>query len=162
MTTPSPIDRAPIDRVTVDRFLAENRIAFIGAHRDPKQFSNSVYRHLREGGRTMLPVHPDADLIEGDPCVTRVSDIPDPIDAALLMVNAETARGIVDECIDRGIGQIWLHRGAGPGAVSEEAVAACRAADVAVIEGACPMMFAEPVGWFHRLHRFTVKRRIRG
>jgi uncharacterized protein len=150
-----------IDRNVVDRFLAEDRIAFIGAHRDSKQFANSVYRHLRGGDRTLLPVHPDADSIEGDPCVASIAALPDPIDAALVMVKPEAARTVVDECIARGITQIWLHRGAGAGAVSDEAIAACEAADVAVIGGACPMMFAEPVGWFHKLHRLAVKRRIR-
>jgi predicted CoA-binding protein len=70
-----------IDRNVVDRFLAEDRIAFIGAHRDSKQFANSVYRHLRAGGRTLLPVHPDA---------------------ALVMVKPDAARAVVDECIARG------------------------------------------------------------
>ena len=28
-----------------------------------------------------------------------------------------------------------------------------RDAGVQVIDGACPLMFAEPVGWIHRLHR---------
>jgi hypothetical protein len=31
---------------------------------------------------------------------------------------------------------------------------------VAVVEGACPLMFLEPVGWFHRAHRGI--RRIKG
>ena len=32
-------------------------------------------------------------------------------------------------------------------------MALCHEAGVDVVEGACPMMFLEPVGWFHRLHR---------
>ncbi len=55
---------------------------------------------------------------------------------------------------------VWLHRGVGTGAVSERAVELCREAGVAVVDGACPLMFAEPVGAFHKLHRMISRRRI--
>jgi predicted CoA-binding protein len=146
------------DRTTIDEFLALPRIGFVGASRDPKQFANSVYRHLRDGGRTLVPVHPEAASIEGDPCVRTVGDLPDGVDGVLVMLPPPATRAVVDECIAHGIGSVWLHRGVGSGAVSEEAVSACRNAGVAVVDGACPLMFAEPVGWFHRAHRSIARR----
>jgi uncharacterized protein len=148
------------DPAVIDRFLAEPRLGFVGASRDPRQFANSVYRHLRDGGRSITPVHPEADAIEGDPAVASVADLPSDVSAVLVMLDAERAGAVVDDCIEHGVEMVWLHRGAGPGAVSESAVAACRAAGLAVVDGACPMMFAEPVGWFHRMHRTLVKRRF--
>lgn len=148
------------DIATIERFLAEPHIGFIGASRNPREFANGVYRHLRDDGRILHPVHPEADEIEADPCVATVADLPDTVRAVLVMLDAERARDVVDQCIDRGIDIIWLHRGAGAGAVSPDAIAACRAAGVAVVDGACPMMFAEPVGWFHRVHRRLAGRRF--
>lgn len=44
--------------------------------------------------------------------------------------------------------------------MSPEAVALCREHGIEVVDGACPLMFSEPVGWFHRVHR--VGRRLTG
>jgi hypothetical protein len=48
---------------------------------------------------------------------------------------------------------VWLFKGAAPGAVSDEAVQLCRDHNIAVIPGACPLMFLEPVHGVHRVHR---------
>jgi uncharacterized protein len=148
------------DLATIERFLDEDQLGFVGASREPENFANAVYRHLRDGHRTMHPVHLEADTIEGDTSVRTVGELPEHVRAVVVMLDADRAREVVDQCIDRGVDMIWLHRGAGPGAVSPEAVDACRAAGVEVVDGACPMMFAEPVGWFHRMHRGLARRRF--
>ena len=147
-------------KTVIEEFLTQHHIAFVGASRDSKQFGNAVYRHLRDGGRTMYPVHPEAVEIEGDPAFARVADVPDPVDGVIVMVKPDAAEQVVREAIDRGVPRVWLHRGVGTGAVSERAVELCRAAGVAVVDGACPLMFAEPVGAFHKLHRLISHRRI--
>jgi hypothetical protein len=40
----------------IDRFLSQRHIAFVGPTCDTKEFANSVYRRLRDDGRTMYPV----------------------------------------------------------------------------------------------------------
>ena len=147
-------------RATIDEFLAQRDLAFVGVSRDPHQFANAVYRHLRDGGRLMHPVHRDEARIEGDRAVPSIADLPDGIGALVVMLPAEAALDVVQQAIDRGIPRIWLHHGIGHGADSPAAVEACRAAGVAVVDGACPLMFAEPVGAFHRLHRVVARRRI--
>jgi predicted CoA-binding protein len=69
------------------------------------------------------------------------------------MVSSDHAAEVVQACIDRGIPRVWLHKGLGPSSVSDEAVGLCKEHGIEVVDGACPMMFAEPVGWFHRMHR---------
>lgn len=56
------------------------------------------------------------------------------------------------ECAEAGVRRVWLHRGAGRGAVSDEAVAFCRAQGIAVVAGECPYMFLPKAGLLHRLH----------
>ncbi len=147
-------------RAAIDDFLACDRVAVVGVSRNDKAFANAVYRHLRDGGRTMIPVHPDTETVAGDDCAPSVSELPDDVEGVLVMVNAEAAVDVVQECIDRGVPRVWLHRGAGPGAVSDEAVQLGRDGGIDVVDGACPMMFAEPVGFIHRLHRAVSGRRI--
>lgn len=137
----------------IEDFLAQRRIAFVGASHDPKEFSATVYRELKARGYELHPVNPHATEIDGDPCVAAVTDLPEGIDGAIVMVPASASASVVQGCIDAGIPRVWLHQGGGPSSVSEEAVALCREHGIEVVDGACPMMFAEPVGWFHRVHR---------
>jgi uncharacterized protein len=147
-------------RAVIDDFLAQEHLAFVGASRDTKEFANSVYRRLREGGRTLYPVHRDAAEIEGDRAFARLADVPDPVDGVVIMAPAGTEVDITREAIERGVPRVWLHRGAGQGAVPVEAVALCQEASVPVVDGACPLMFEGHVGGVHRLHRYIVRRRI--
>jgi len=140
-------------RAAIDDFLAQKRIAFIGASSDPKAFSTSVYRELRGHGYELFPVNPHATTVEGDPCVASVADLPADIDGAIVMVAAEHAAEATQDCVDKGIPRVWLHKGVGPGSATDEAVAICRDHGVEVVDGACPLMFAEPAAWFHRVHR---------
>jgi uncharacterized protein len=147
-------------RAAIDDFLAQDHLAFVGASRDTKEFANSVYRRLREGGRTMVPVHREADTVEGDTCVASIAEVPDPVGGIVIMVPAAAMADVTREAIARGIPRVWLHRGAGQRSVPQEAVDACREAHVVVVDGACPLMFDEPVGGVHRLHRLLVGRRF--
>lgn len=147
-------------RAVIDDFLAQDHLAFVGASRNPKEFANSVYRTLREGGRTMYPVHRETGEVEGDHAFARLADVPDPVDGVVIMAPPATVAELTREALERGIPRVWLHRGAGQGAVSAEAVAACHEAGVPVVDGACPLMFEGHVGGVHRLHRYMVRRRI--
>lgn len=146
-------------RASIDRFLASERLAFVGASRNPKEFSTAVYREFRARGYELYPVHPHADEIEGDRCYRAIADLPD-VDGAVIMVRADASAAVVEACAERGIARVWLHRGAGQGAVSDEAVAAARRAGIDVVDGACPLMFLEDTGWFHRLHGRLVGHRF--
>jgi uncharacterized protein len=150
------------DRAAIDDFLAQTHLAFVGVSRDPKNFANTVYRQLRDGGRVLYPVNGNATstTLEGDRCYGSVADVPDPVDGVVVMVKAAVAQRVVRDAIRRGIPRVWLHRGVGPGSVSAEAVELCRQAGVSVIDGACPLMFEEPVRSLHRVHRFLSRRRF--
>lgn len=145
----------------VQDFLGQQHIAFVGVSRDEKDFTTSVYRHLRDAGRTMYPVHRDATVtaVAGDTVYHRLADVPDPVDGVVVMVPASGAADVVRDAIDRGIPRVWLYRGAGPGAVSSDAVALCREHGVPVVDGACPFMFDRPSG-IHKFHGFFSARRI--
>jgi predicted CoA-binding protein len=146
----------------IENFLAQEHLAFVGVSRDSRQFANSIYRHLRDGGRTMYPVNRKVKVttIEGDPAYERLADVPDPVDGVVVMVPAQDAAAVVRDAVQRGIPRVWLHRGLGPSSVSAEAVDICNQAGVEVVDGACPLMFSEPVGLVHRVHRGLAHRRF--
>jgi hypothetical protein len=148
------------DRTTIREFLSDRELGFVGVSRDPKGFGNAVFRELRQRGWCPVPVHPELDEVEGVATVASVADLPHSVRGVIVMVGAERAAGVVDECAARGITRVWLHRGAGPSSVSPEAIERAEAAGMMLVDGACPLMWAEPVGGIHKLHRFFAKRRI--
>ena len=145
---------------TVERFLSGRRIAVIGASDEQSNFGSAVYRAFRDHGYDTVAVHPSAPTVAGDRCY-RDLESAGPVDGAVVMVAAGAAAGVVRDCADHDVPRVWLFKGiGGAGAVSDDALQVCRDRGVEVVAGACPLMFLEPVGWFHRVHRSV--RRGRG
>lgn len=134
-------------------FLDSGRLAVIGASDEPSNFGRSVLGELRSHGIAAVAVHPSATTVDGEPAYPAVAAVPGQLDGAIVMVPAEAAVDVVRDCIAAGIPRIWLFKGAGTGALSDEAVRLCEDAGVEVVPGACPLMFLEPVGLVHRIHR---------
>jgi predicted CoA-binding protein len=143
-----------VSTAVIDDFLAQQRLAFVGVSHEPKAFSATVYRELKSHGYELSPVNPHADEVDGDRCVASVAELPDGLDGAVVMVPSDASAEVVRACIDRGIPRVWLHKGAGPSSVSDDAVALCREHGVEVVDGACPMMFMDDAAWLHRVHRW--------
>lgn len=142
-------------RAVIDEFLAQTHIAFVGVFRKPKQFGNTVYRELRDGGRALYPVNRSegTPTVEGDLAYRRLADVPDPVDGVVVMVPHGAEAEVVGEAIARGIPRIWVHRVKGRDPVSDEIRSMCQAAGARLVDGACPLMFLEPVRGLRRLHR---------
>jgi len=129
-------------------FLSKKRIAVTGVSREGAGHgSNTVYRRLRERGYETFAVNPNADEVEGDRCYHDLKTIPNGVDAVVIGTRPEFADATIRECSDLGIEYVWMHRGPGPGSVSESAAAFGRANGIKVIDGGCPLMF-DPSGDF--------------
>ena len=133
-------------------FLTARRIAVVGVSRDAKDFSRYVLRELLARGLDAVPVSPVLSEAEGRAASPSVRDVSPAPDAALLLVPAQRAAEAVRDCLAAGVRKIWLHRGGGPGAASEEAIALCREAGVEPVQGLCPFMALPGAAFPHRLH----------
>jgi hypothetical protein len=140
----------PTLRQAAEEFLAQKRIAVAGVSRDEKQPANLIYRRLRDAGHDVFAVNPRASEVEGDPAFASVKDIPGGVDGVVVVTPPEVAAAVVADCVSSGIPRVWLHRGMGPGSVSEDAIALCREQGIAVIPGGCPNMFGETSDPGHR------------
>jgi predicted CoA-binding protein len=138
----------------IDSFLTCRRIAVVGVSHDPKDFSRAVFRAFVERGYDAVPVNAAGGQIEGCRAASRVGDVQPPPEAAFLMTPSAATGQVVRECADAGVKRVWMHRGAGPGAVSPEAVTLCRERGIEVVDGECPFMFLQGTSWFHGVHRF--------
>ena len=145
--------RHRIDTSVVDDFLRLRRIAVVGASDRKENFGNTVYTELRDHGYDVVAVHPSATTVAGDQAFASLADVPGTVDGVLVMVHRDRAADVVRQCVDRGVRSVWLFQGIGPSAVSDEALALCADHGIAVVPGACPLMFLEPTGLVHRVHR---------
>jgi predicted CoA-binding protein len=146
-------------RAAIDDFLAHKRIAFVGLSTHERDFSRSVYEVLEDNDFDVVPVNPGSTEIDGHRCYSSVEEIDPPVEGALIMTARERVRDIVEQCDRAGIERVWLHRGGGHGAVSDEAVDYCQEHHMSVIPGECPLMFVGHPDAVHRAHaslrRFT-------
>jgi predicted CoA-binding protein len=138
----------------IRRFMAERRFALVGLSRNPGDFSGGLFRELSARGYDVVPVNPRMDVAGDRRCYARVQEIYPPVRAVLLMTPPAVTDQVVRECVEAGVELVWMHKGAGLGAVSPEAAAYCRARGVEVIEGACPYMYLPQAGAVHRIHGF--------
>jgi predicted CoA-binding protein len=126
-------------------FLSHKRVAVTGVSRHPANHgSNVVYQRLKERGYDVVPVNPNAEMIEGDRCYPDLHAIPGSVEAVVIGTRPDRAMATVQECEDPGIHDVWMHRSFGGGSVSDEATTYGREHGMTVIDGGCPLMF-EPV-----------------
>lgn len=141
----------------VASFMNLRRIAFVGLSRDPRDFSRSLFRDWAARGYDLVPVHPSLAEAEGRPCYRRVQEIPGGVEGVFVMTGPAAAEQVLRDAADAGVRRVWLHRGAGQGAVSEGALAVGRERGLEVVPGACPYMFLSGAGVVHRFHGFVLK-----
>ncbi|MEZ5095798.1 MAG: CoA-binding protein [Nocardioides sp.] len=138
-------------RQAADQFLKGHRIAVTGVSHAPKGHgSNAVYTFLRKQGYEVFAVNPNAPEVEGDRAYPSLGEIPGGVDAVVIGTRPERALDTMHECADLGIRQVWMHRAFGKGSVSADATAYGRDHDITVIDGGCPLMFAEGGDGFHK------------
>jgi predicted CoA-binding protein len=135
------------------RFLEHRRIAIVGVARDEKDFSRGVLRALQRRGYDVVPVNPAMGEVDGQRCFARLMDVQPPVEAALVMTSRGRTGGVVEDCVRAGVRAVWLHRGAGPGAASPEAVEICRANAIDLVTDLCPYMALPGAGAMHGFHR---------
>jgi uncharacterized protein len=144
-------------------FLGHRRIAVTGVSRTPKSHgSNIVYQRLRQRGYEVFAVNPNADEVEGDPCYHDLKSIPGGVEAVVIGTRPEIAEDTMRECVDLGITKVWMHRGPGPGSVSDSATEYGRGHGVTVIDGGCPLMFGPTADTGHKVMRaiFTMTGKV--
>lgn len=139
-------------------FLSHKRIAVAGVSRNAAEHgANYVYRRLRDRGYEVFAVNPNAEAVEGVRAYPDLRSIPGGVDGVVIGTAPEHAESIVRECHELGISRVWMHRGPGPGSVSEPAVRYCRENGMSVIAGGCPLMFGPTADFGHKCIRWFMQ-----
>jgi hypothetical protein len=140
-------------KAEIQDFLAQKTLALVGMSRDEKSFSASASRELKAKGYRVLPVNPNARAIGGETCYPNLAALPEKVGGVLVMTRPEQSEAVVREAAAQGIRHVWIQQGA----QSEAARALCLQKGLSAVSGKCVMMFAEPVGSLHSVHRWFAK-----
>jgi predicted CoA-binding protein len=142
---------AKLDTMVQD-FLALKKIAVVGVSDKRDTGCNLAYTKFKENGYQVYAVNPRISTFQGDACYADLRSIPEKVDAVFILTSPKVTEQIVQQCVDLGIRNVWMHcmMGTKPGlaagmtSVSQSAVEMCKANGIAVIPGTCPNQFLKP------------------
>ena len=132
-------------------FLKCKRIAVVGVSRSNAKFGNMSYKELKSKGYTVVPVHAEMEVFDGDPCYKKVSEISPAVEGVFICVTPARVVEILKDGAQAGIHHFWLQQGS----ESNEALAMGKELGLNIASGGCIMMYAEPVKSVHAFHRWV-------
>ncbi|MBH5333706.1 CoA-binding protein [Streptomyces pactum] len=124
------------DERTIRRILTEtgDTWAVVGLSNNRERAAYGVAEVLRRHGKRVVPVHPKAEAVQGEPGYATLADIPFPVDVVDVFVNSELAGRVADEAVAIGAKAVWFQLGV----VDEEAWHRTRAAGLEMVMDRCP------------------------
>lgn len=138
-----------VNKTDIEHFLSLNKLAIAGVSRNKNKFGRIVYNELKAKGFEVFPINPTTDHIDAEQCFSELQSLPIAVDGVVIVVDLGHTEKIIRDAIKMEIKNIWIHQRV----ESPSVIQLCQENDVNLIQGECILMFAEPVGWFHRLHR---------
>lgn len=125
--------------------LYPQSIAVIGASKDPLKWGHMLLASILNGGYQgkVYPINPREDEIEGLKCFPSVSDVPEDVDLAIVVVPANIVGNVIQECVDKDVkGAVIITSGfAETGAegrkIQDEVVKIARRGDLRLIGPNC-------------------------
>lgn len=113
------------DPDTIREILAECQTwAVVGLGNNPGRPAYDVARFLQQHGKRIVPVHPRAQPVLGEPGYARLADIPFAVDCVDVFRRGEQAGGHADEAVAIGAKAVWFQLGVLDQAAFDRATAA--------------------------------------
>jgi len=134
-------------------FWTLNSYAVIGDSRAARKFPRLTYKGLKRLGKTVFPVDPGADEIEGDRTFTDLASLPQSVEAAVLEVPKQDAAGWIEKIVAAGIPNVWVHQST----ETPEVITKAEGAHLRCEHGTCAVMYVTPGFTGHSFHRWVMK-----
>src|ERR687893_735928 len=93
------------EKRSLDAIFRPTSVAVIGATDEASSVGRTVMRNLINNpfGGTVYPVNPNRPSVSGIKAYWCVSEVPEPVDLAVIVTPAPTVPGIVRECAEAGV-----------------------------------------------------------
>jgi predicted CoA-binding protein len=109
------------------------KIAVVGLSPEQSKPSYGVSAYMQDQGYSITPVRPDGAVILGVKSVSRLSELPSPVEIVNVFRKSEAVPAIVDEAIAVGAKVLWLQEGV----VHPQAEEKARQAGLLVVSDRC-------------------------
>ncbi|MFI8369558.1 CoA-binding protein [Streptomyces sp. NPDC085466] len=133
-TTTEATERS--EEETVRRILTAtgDTWAIVGLSSNRERAAYGVAAVLQRFGKRIVPVHPKAETVHGEPGFASLADIPFPVDVVDVFVNSDLAGAVADEAREIGAKAVWFQLGV----VDEGAYARTTGAGLDMVMDRCP------------------------
>ncbi|MFD4375525.1 CoA-binding protein [Streptomyces sp. NPDC058486] len=108
--------------------------AIVGLSSNRERAAYGVAAVLQRFGKRIVPVHPKAETVHGEPGYASLADIPFPVDVVDVFVNSDLAGAVADEAREVGAKAVWFQLGV----VDEAAYARTTGAGLDMVMDRCP------------------------
>jgi uncharacterized protein len=108
--------------------------AVVGLSNNTARAAYGVARVLQRFGKRVVPVHPSAQTVHGEPGYASLADIPFPVDVVDVFVNSALAGAVADEAVAVGAKAVWFQLGV----VDEAAYARATGSGLEMVMDRCP------------------------
>lgn len=91
-----------------DILASSKTIAVVGLSEKPDRPAYQVAAYMQKVGYTIIPVHPNATTVLGEPVYRSLQEIPVPIDIVDVFRASKDVPEVVDDAIAAGAQVLWL------------------------------------------------------
>ena len=117
--------------------------AVVGLADNPSRAAYGVARTLQRAGKRIVPVHPRAESVHGEPGYRSLAEIPFPVDCVDVFRRSDAAGAVADEALAVGARAVWFQLDV----VDAEAYRRVTAADVDMVMDRCPAIALPRLGY---------------
>ncbi|WP_030960064.1 CoA-binding protein [Streptomyces sp. NRRL S-378] len=124
------------DPATIRKILTElgDTWAVVGLSNNRDRAAYGVARVLQQYGKRVVPVHPKAETVHGEPGFASLEEIPFKVDVVDVFVNSELAGAVADQAAAVGAEAVWFQLGV----IDEAAYDRTREAGLTMVMDRCP------------------------
>jgi predicted CoA-binding protein len=119
---------------SVDRLLKLETWAVVGLSDNRSRAAWDVALFLQRKGKRIVPVHPSAATVHGEPGYAALADIPFPVDVVDCFVRSALVGPVADQAVAIGAQGVWMQLGVLDLPAAERA----EAAGLTVVMDRCP------------------------
>lgn len=110
--------------------------AVVGLADHPDRTAYGIAALLKERGKRVVPIHPEAPVVHGEQGYATLAEVPFPIDVVDVFRRSEAAGQFADEAVAVGAKAVWFQLGV----IDQAAFERTRAAGLYMVMDTCPAM----------------------
>lgn len=116
-----------------------NHYAIIGMHPDKEKYAHRINALLLKRGKKTYGVNKNYTEIDGNTIYPSISDVPETIDMAVMVVNPTIGITLIESIAKKGVKTLWLQ----PGTRSDEIKELAKSLGLEVVEDCVLVQYEE-------------------